>query len=361
MELPLRNPNEMERYERILEEELCPIVSSVDEGGLYPENVLKALGESGAFQISGLSSDEALLKRIGLIELAAKYCVSTSFLIWCHTTAISFVLNSQNEYLTKDLLPLLETGSVLAGTGLSNPMKFYAGMESIRLKAEPDEKGYTTSGILPYVSNVGPGHWFGIVAQVNANQRIMAMVPCNSPGLFMTEHKDFSGLNGTRSFTCRFNEVFIPHDLIVSENADSFIPLIRSSFVLTQTGMGFGLIKSCADIMTKALSKQNETNKYIGISPDDLLDELALLRQKACSPSGFTQEDSFKSAVQIRLQAAELALKASQTAFLYQGAAGYYSKSESMRRLRESLFIAVVTPAVKHLNRMLQAKESVIN
>lgn len=359
MNLPLRNPNEMEMYERILEEELCPIVRVVDEEGLYPENVLKALGESGAFQVSGLSSDEILMKRIGLIELTAKYCVSTSFLIWCHTTAISFILNSQNEYLKNNLLPLLETGRVLAGTGLSNPMKYYAGMESVRLEAKPDKKGYRISGIIPFVSNLGFGHWFGIIAQVNDNQRIMAMVHCDSSGLFMTEHKDFSGLNGTRSFTCRFNEVFIPHDLIISENADSFISLIRSSFVLTQSGMGFGLVKSCAETMAKALGKQNETNKYIGISPNEFLEELAALRQKAYSLSRFAQEDSFLSAVQIRLQAAQLTLRASQTAVLYQGAAGYYRKSDCMRRLREAMFIAVVTPAIKHLNRMLEARESV--
>ncbi len=347
---------EMTLFEKLLEKELIPVACKVDEEGYYPETVLRSLGEMGAFRVSGLSPHVALSKRMKLIELSSRYCVSTSFLIWCHTTAISFIHNSNAEYLKTSLLPLLETGQVLAGTGLSNPMKYYAGMEPLRMKATMNSDGFIINGITPFVSNVGPGHWFGIIAQINEDQRIMAMVDCNIKGLRMTDHKDFSGLNGTRSYTCCFDDVFIPNEMVISVRADEFIPMIRSEFVLSQSGMGLGLVQTSVDSMSKAMNKQNETNKYIGISPDELAKELNELRQQAVllCEKGASGEEAFIPAVQLRLRSAELALRATQTAFLYHGAAGYYRKSDCMRRLREALFVAVVTPAVKHLKRILQ-------
>jgi hypothetical protein len=349
----LANNDVLNKYERILKEELSPIARAIDEEGYYPETVLRALGKAGAYQISGLSYKEEISKRLELIDLAARSCVSTSFLIWCHTTAISFISNSKNAYLKETLLPLMESGEVLAGTGLSNPMKYYVGMETLRLTAERHENGYTINGILPYVSNLGTGHWFGIIAQVNEEQRIFAMVNCNSPGLTLTEHKDFAGLNGTRSFTCRFDNVFLEDNVIISTSADEFVKTIRSSFMLTQTGMGTGLIRASVDTMQKCIKKQNETNKFIGVSTEQILEELDAVQQKVNDIFSSSLEVNFNDAVQIRLQGAELALKTAETAMLYQGAVGYLRKSDSMRRLREALFIAVVTPAIKHLKRIL--------
>jgi hypothetical protein len=40
---------------------------------------------------------------------------------------------------------------------MSNPMKSYAQIESLLLKATPVEGGHLVSGALPWVSNLGPG------------------------------------------------------------------------------------------------------------------------------------------------------------------------------------------------------------
>jgi len=341
---------EIERIEQLLVNELLPIACTVDEEGLYPREVMQALGREEAYQLSKVENPTK--KRLELIELTAKYCVSTSFLVWCQTTAISFINGSSNEFLRQSLLPKLESGEILAGTALSNPMKYYAGMEDIRLKAVPTEGGYVINGVTPFVSNVGANHWFGLIAEVSADQRILAMVDCDSDGMYLKEHKDFTGMNGTSSYTCRFKNVFIPTQQVVSHHADEFIQKIRADFVLSQTGMGLGLTQASIDNMTKVLNKQNDTNQYLSITPQQLQQQLDHLREQSYQLSEQTQI-SFKEAVEIRLQAAELSLQAAELAVLYQGAAGYFKKSDCMRRLREALFVAIVTPAIKHLKRML--------
>ena len=50
-----------------------------------------------------------------------------------------------------------------------------------------------------------------------------------------------------------------------------------------------------------------------------------------------------------RAQTSELALRASQSALMHQGARGYLMSAAPQRRIRESHFVAIVTPAIKHL------------
>ena len=52
-----------------------------------------------------------------------------------------------------------------------------------------------------------------------------------------------------------------------------------------------------------------------------------------------------------RAHGAELALRAAQSALMHQGARGYLLSSEVQRRVRESHFVAIVTPAIKHLRK----------
>jgi hypothetical protein len=43
---------------------------------------------------------------------------------------------------------------------------------------------------------------------------------------------------------------------------------------------------------------------------------------------------------------------------LHQGARGYLAHSAAQRKLREAYFVAIVTPAIKHLRRELACLES---
>lgn len=106
-----------------------------------------------------------------LVEETAKVCMTTAFTIWCHLAALTYLRTCENAYLKNLLLPLLENGKVLGATGLSNPMKSYAGLESLRLKAERVSEGFVINGHLPSVSNLGQNHWFGIVASVHEKSR----------------------------------------------------------------------------------------------------------------------------------------------------------------------------------------------
>ena len=80
--------------------------------------------------------------------------------------------------------------------------------------------------------------------------------------------------------------------------------------------------------------------------------ELDELRQRALTLAKTPFEggrDFLLEVLDARVQGAELALRASQSALLHQGARGYLMSAAPQRRIREAHFVAIVTPAIKHL------------
>jgi alkylation response protein AidB-like acyl-CoA dehydrogenase len=62
--------------------------------------------------------------------------------------------------------------------------------------------------------------------------------------------------------------------------------------------------------------------------------------------------------MRLRLQGGELCLRAANAAMLHQGAKGYLVRNAAQRRLREAYFVAIVTPATKHLRREIARLEA---
>ncbi|PSR36969.1 MAG: acyl-CoA dehydrogenase [Sulfobacillus thermosulfidooxidans] len=332
-------------------QELRDRTSAIDEHGEYPGFILKEMGAAGCFEISGLNPGEAQTKRLRVIEWIATTCASTAFLAWCQSSAILYVNASENMFLTTELLPALETVQLLGGTAMSNPMKYYSGMEPLRLKAVPSGDDYLVTGVVPFVSNLGSGHWFGALADVATNYRIMMMIPCDTPGLTLIEDKDFAALNGTRTFSCRFDAVKVSRSWIIDANADQWVQSVRPAFVLSQVGIGLGLVQTAIDHMDQVRHKQQRTNEYLSQQPDDFRRELMELRHHAYQLAMAPVPENLPDILEVRQRVAELALDAAQHALLAFGAAGFMRRSTVLRRWREALFFAILTPAIKQLRR----------
>jgi len=60
-----------------------------------------------------------------------------------------------------------------------------------------------------------------------------------------------------------------------------------------------------------------------------------------------------REVLSLRAAGSELALKASMAAMLHSGAKGYLIRNPAQRRVREAIFVAIVTPALKHLRKEL--------
>lgn len=353
----------------VVDQELAPHVQDIDLNGQYPGDIMQRLGTAGAFRqvVSPEFGGEGISLKgaIQSIEAVSKSCLSTGFITWCQVACTWYLQNTQNSELQKELLPAVAQGQVMAGTGLSNPMKCFAGIEKIALTATKVEGGFILNGQLPWVSNLGPGHYFGVVARIaNEDAHLMVIVSDQLEGVSLRRCGTFIALEGTGTFGCVFRNAFVPDQYVLASPCEAYIHQIRPGFILTQVGMGLGLVAGCIDLINRYQRRLGHVNCFLADQPSDLIAELALAREQAYDLAdelvqleGRLSPALMKRVIQARLTAGEMSIKAANAAMLHAGARAYIKGSPEERKLREAYFVAIVTPAIKQLKKMLYAMD----
>ncbi|WP_413301163.1 acyl-CoA dehydrogenase family protein [Bacillus sp. 1P10SD] len=338
---------------QIINQHLKPYIKQIDEEAYYPKEFLSAVGKGGFFTSNFLQKEDVRCREIYIIEETAKYCMTSAFTIWCHLAALASFRLSNNPYINNHLLPLFESGDVLAGTGLSNAIKYYAGLERIRLTAKRTDGGYTISGSLPSVSNLDNDHWFVIFASLNENQRIICTLPVNVEGLILESKTNYIGLNGSATYACFFNNVFIPDKWVISEEADEFIPKVRPTLALYQIPLGIGVSQAAIESIEKGHIKNKEGNKLIKPQLIDLINKLQIVRNRTYE---YARDEDLRSKgkeiLLTRLDIAKLTLEVVHAEMLYSGGQAYLQGSDTFRRLRESYFLVNLSPTIMQLETL---------
>lgn len=356
----------------LIRELLAPQVLDIDTKGVYPEAFLRELGRAGAFRgaVSPAWGGDGggLARVIAVMDEVSRSCMSTGFMVWCQTAAARYIDLCDNERLKQEVLPRIVSGELLAGTGLSNTVKSCDAIEDARLKAVRVEGGYRVSGVLPWVSNLGEGHVFvtgcPVEGSADAAQRVFFLVDCSAADFRMVECATFVALEGTRTLACQFRDTFIADARVLAhpEQSGAFIRRIKPGMVLAQMGMGLGLIEACIALMREADRTLCHVNEFLDDRPDELQPLLegarAASRQLAETITADPLAEVILPILKLRLAGGELALRAANSALLHQGAKGYLLRNAAQRRLREAWFVAIVTPAIKHLRKEIARIEA---
>jgi alkylation response protein AidB-like acyl-CoA dehydrogenase len=340
---------------------LAQVVEAIDREGHYPRAELQRLGALGAMSAHldapAGRGDFALALR-AMAEVS-QVCGATGFMMWCQAVCGLYMQASGTPALIGEALMAHASGATLGGTAMSNPMKNYAQIEGLLLKAVPVDGGYRVSGTLPWVSNLGPGHACGALAGVVNEQgevvrEVMFLLRCDAEGVEMRECPSFSGMEGTGTYGLRLKDHFIGAGELMADPAKPFIARIRGAFVLLQCGMAVGVTQGAIDSMWAVEDQLGHVNQFLEDRPAELqaeLDALTARVMKLAETPFDPSVDFFIDVLDARAHGAELSLRAAQSALLHQGARGYLMSSEVQRRVRESHFVAIVTPAIKHLRK----------
>jgi alkylation response protein AidB-like acyl-CoA dehydrogenase len=349
--------------------QLTPQVVDIDLKGVYPGDFLQQLGAIGGLgsltPVTHGGTARGLKHAIQVIEEVSKQCVSTGFLLWAEYALQWYVVNSSNRALAAEMLPLMARGDVLGGTAQSNSMKSCAGIEDARLKAQRVDGGYLINGVLPWVSNIGSEHYFHMGATLPDTPGLMiGLIHGSTQGLTLTQNAHFIGMEGTNTFACQFRDVFLPDNRVVchADEFNAFRDRTKSAFILLQMGMGLGLIDACVAMMKRSDRTHAHINRFLDVQADALEAELEAARAATYALADKIELDGsaphVRETLELRLAGSELSLKAANAAMLHMGAKGYLSNNAAQRRLREAYFIAIVTPAIKHLRKELHEFDS---
>src|SRR6201990_3220230 len=259
-----------EQVATIARKNLAPMASAIDAGTVYPDELLHRLGDVGAWG-SHLPKNGAADLRCAIQSIAAlgEVCGATAFMAWCQNTLVWYVANSMNPKLVAKFGDKFATGQMLGGTGLSNPMKSFFGIEKLKLKGRKVDGGYLVKGALPWVSNLAPNHFFGTIFERGDEPGgiVMFLADCSDPGITLQPCKPFLAMDGTGTYSVQFRDAFVSDDLILADPAGPFVKKIRAGFILLQNGMGLGLIKDCIQIMEEVGAPLGHVNRYLPQQP----------------------------------------------------------------------------------------------
>lgn len=331
---------------------LSPKVLDIDKG-YYPLSEMEKLGKAGLFS----AHLNAYNNRFDLAILAntqvGRVCGTTAFLTWCHQVMGLYLDQSANEQLKSRFLPNHALANTFGGTALSNPMKTWANIETMKFSAKKDGNGYKISGILPWISHIQAGQYCGAVAKIDGTD----------DEVFFLLHFDqeragtwqlhacpaFAGMEGSSTLRIELNDYPISTEDIIALPCKDFIARIRGAFVLMQLGIGAGIIMGAIDDIKEGTAVSNAFLEDQAGSLTLELDNLVAKTLTLAKTPFNSDKDFFLDVLCVREQGAMLTLKATQSAMLHQGAKGYLMTAHPQRRLREAQFVAIVTPAIKHL------------
>lgn len=336
--------------------------SAVDREGRYPIESLRQLGEAGAFaqhlQGFGVDRNRDLATTIDAMALAGTHCGCTSFLMWLQAAFGWYLEMTENTGLRDRLQGDIAAARLIGTSGMSNPVKSMDGIESFKLRGERVDGGYIVSGVLPYVSNLGDGHYMGTAFELanKPDHKIMAVFQINGDTVKISPNVHFIALEGSGTYTVVVKKHFVADDMILADPMPPYVKRIKPAFFLMQAGIALGQIQGCVALMRDCDRSHLHVNQYLPKRPEHYEEQIVSLAPRLADLLANPLNDSrdyMRAVYQIRLDAGELALDCAQSALLHAGAKGYVLGSDADRRFRETLFVAIVTPATKHLRKVL--------
>lgn len=309
-----------------------------------------ALGLSSSLGGSGGSLSDV----VEAIASVSEQCLTSGFVFWCQRAFIEYLSASGNHYLQSEILPMVLKGELSGATGLSNAMKYLAGIEKLRLQVEIDNENVTVNGFLPWASNLRPEKFvIAVAGQTDCGKSMVIAVPADISGLNRGEDLQLLGLQASWTSSLKFNNVQLCHSWIISDNGAEFLPKIRPAFLLMQCGLALGMARRSLEETRQSINTSNQEvlASRLGASTATLSNlENHISYLSTLSAFNLAQ---MRQLFEVRVKLTRLAVEVVQMELEAKGGTGYLKPSGTARRLREVAFLPVLTPSLVQLETEL--------
>jgi len=321
--------------------ELLPVLA---EGGLTRVGVPEVFGGDGGDTNDAIEA----IAEVSALSLAA------GFVLWGHRTYIEYLLQSPNSALREKLLPDLLNGRTAGATGLSNAMKFLAGLEELQIVARPEDGAWVVNGKMPWVTNLRiEGFHVAAAVAVSDGSPIIASFASSDDGIARSPDLDLFGLRSTNTAAIGVTNARLLPGHVLSGDAVRWLPQVRPAFLGLQCGMSIGLARRAIyEAKSSSGAGRGALSATLGTVSTSLND------QKRALVEG-VRDGVFRTApadlFRIRIALAEIV---ASTVSQATGGRAYVSPSGQgfARRWREAAFIPIVTPSIVQLRTVLDAQ-----
>lgn len=322
------------------------LLPALAASGVAGAGVPQVLGGGGGTVVDGVRA---------IAEVSAR-SLAAGFVLWGHRTYIEYLLQSPNAALRDRLIGPLLAGEVAGATGLSNAMKFLAGLEGLQVSARKSGAGLLLDGKLPWVTNLRPEgfHVAAAVASEEGGAPFVASLSADAAGLERSADLELIALRGTNTAAVTLANVAVTEADILHSDARAWLPRVRPAFLGLQIGMSIGLARRA---LTETRDHIADAGRHVLNGPIVEL-SAAIDAQENALFEGLTSGAFAEKAAplfKIRIALAELANASVGLELQASGGRAYLAGSgrDFARRWREAAFLPVITPSLVQLKAAL--------
>ena len=211
------------------ENEVKPIAAEIDRNHTYPaENIEKLfkLGVMGMVvpkEYGGQGADQ--LSAAIVAEELAKACASTSDIVAGHTLCCVPILEHGTEAQKAKYLPMLTSGGVLGGMGITEPN---AGSDASKSQTEAKLEGdhYVINGSKIFITNGPEAGVFVIFAMTDKSKGTNGLsafiIESSFPGFSIGKIEEKMGLHGVHTSELVFQDMIVPKENLLGQEGKGF-------------------------------------------------------------------------------------------------------------------------------------------
>ncbi len=355
-------------------EAIAPVARELDEMARFPWENVRAMAERGWFgvpvprELSGMGRD--YLSYILVLEELAKHDASHSITVSAHTSlAMSPILAFGTEEQKARFVPLLASGQVLGGFGLTEPG---AGSDAsgTMTRAVPVKGGYSITGSKIFITHGGVGEIYVVTAVTDpdaGHHGITSFVVCKptvdlaeaerigvghrpelpySAGMSAGAKEDKLGWRASDTRELHFQDVWVSEDQRLGEEGHGFVNFMKTLDAgrIGLAALSLGIAQGALDEAVRYTTRRRQFNRPVWDFQDihfglaELATEVQAARHLTYH-AGWLKDHGrpfVKEAAMAKLTASTLAAKAARTAVQFLGGAGYTSDHPVERMMRDA-------------------------
>jgi len=335
--------------------QIASSATALDQGERDTRENVRLLADHGflGFGAPG-NHDQRLPAMASVIAEVAGYCLSTAFSVWAHRMTLEYLTAAATPWSLGAAAALTGSGA-LGVTGMAAAFKDVAGCGSIDLVATPADGGYRLTGTLRWASNLYRDSVMVTAARTESGEKIIVALPLAADGVTIGSHFELLALGSTASSSVTLADAFVGDEQILSRQIETFLNLVRPTFLVLQSAMCVGLAGRCLAEVEPSLGG---VNSAFAAEFDSLTSELADVDARVSSFAaavGTSTTPAKRDLLTLRLAAADLVSAAAALEIRTAGGKGYARRTDASRRFREAAFIPVQSPSEAQLRWELRS------
>ncbi len=214
-----------EMVAKFAKEEIAPVARENQENGIFPEEIIKKVGELGLMGIAypaeyGGSGMDFISYMIAIEEIS-RYCASTGVIISAHSSlALDPIFRFGTEEQKKKYLPDMCSGKKIGCLALTEPG---AGSDAgaVKTTAKLVDDKWVINGTKMFITNGGEAETVVVIAATDLSLKTKGIsafiVEKGTPGFSVGKLEHKMGIKSTSTAEFLFEECAIPKENLLGE------------------------------------------------------------------------------------------------------------------------------------------------